>query len=144
VGTLAFGTLLLLSYSGIFEHFLAASLGVRVLVAALLIFPTAFFMGMCFPLGILAIKNAPPGAIAWAWGMNGLFTTIGGLLAAILSMFWGLRATLTTALAIYLLAGLAFMLLRKQLAISNAPRISAAQNRPGNLDDLADSGIPAR
>lgn len=113
VGTITFGVLLLLTYSSVFEHFLAAALVVRLLVTVSMVFPISFFMGMCLPLGILAIEQKPRGAIAWAWGMNGLFTTIGGLGAAIASMFWGFRLTLILALAIYGLAGFAFTRLRK-------------------------------
>jgi hypothetical protein len=104
----------LLSTSGpVFEHFLASPLTLRILVAAVMIFPLSFFMGMCFPLGILAIQNKPRGAIAWAWGMNGLFTTIGGLGAALLAMFFGLRFTLLVAFGVYALAGVAFSRLRR-------------------------------
>ncbi|MES1184145.1 MAG: hypothetical protein ABUL60_10035, partial [Myxococcales bacterium] len=92
---------------------LASPLTLRILVAAVMIFPLSFFMGMCFPLGILAIQNKPRGAIAWAWGMNGLFTTIGGLGAALLAMFFGLRFTLLVAFGVYALAGVAFSRLRR-------------------------------
>jgi len=113
VGTVGCGALLLLTYGTVFELFLSSPSALRILIAALMIFPLSFFMGMCFPLGILAIENKPRGAIAWAWGMNGLFTTIGGLGAALLSMFWGLRFTLLVAFGIYVLAGLAFNRLRR-------------------------------
>lgn len=112
-GTVLFGLLLLLGTPAASEHFLSASLVERLLVAAVMMFPASFFMGMCLPLGILAIENKPRGAIAWAWGMNGLFTTIGGLGAAIISMFWGFHATLLLAFAIYVLAGLSFRRLRQ-------------------------------
>jgi spermidine synthase len=120
VGTVALGALLLLTYRAVFEQFLATPIALRIIVAAIMIFPLSFFMGMCFPLGILAIENKPRGAIAWAWGMNGLFTTIGGLGAALLSMFWGLRFTLLVAFGIYVLAGLAFNRLRRFAETSNA------------------------
>jgi spermidine synthase len=114
-GTLASGALLLLTYSFVFEWFLASALPLRIFVAGVMIVPVSFFMGMCLPLGILAIEKRASGAIAWAWGMNGLFTTIGGLGSALLSMFWGFRFTLVVALVIYAVAGLAFMRLRKLL-----------------------------
>ena len=68
---------------------------------------------MALPLGILAIKNKPKGAIAWAWAMNGIFTTIGGLGAALISIHLGVKLTLLVALGIYLLAGLSFRRLRR-------------------------------
>lgn len=120
VGTIGFGLLLLLTYPWVSDRFLSASLSVRILIGGLMIFPTSFFMGMCLPLGILAIEQKPRGAIAWAWGMNGLFTTIGGLGAALLSMFWGFRMTLLIAFAIYALAGVAFMQLKKLVNVQTA------------------------
>ncbi len=81
---------------------------IRVTTAALMMFPISFFMGMAFPLGILAIEKKPRGAIAWAWGMNGLFTNIGGIGAALLSIYLGFKMTLLLALLIYALAGMSF------------------------------------
>jgi sugar phosphate permease len=73
----------------------------RALVAALMIFPLGFFLGMPFPLGILAIENQPRGAIAWAWGMNGLFTVIGGLASVLLGLEIGFNLTIVVALMLY-------------------------------------------
>jgi hypothetical protein len=83
-----------------------------VLVATALIVPPGFFMGMCFPLGILTIKDQPQGAIAWAWGMNGLFTVVGGVLSVRFSIYLGFTLTLVIGLAIYLLAYALFSRLR--------------------------------
>jgi hypothetical protein len=66
-----------------------------------MIFPLGFFLGMPFPLGVLAIQKEPKGAIAWAWGMNGLFTVIGGFLSIVFSIIWGFQLTLIIALIIY-------------------------------------------
>jgi spermidine synthase len=84
--------------------FLASPLSVRISVALLLMFPVGFFLGMPFPLGILTLEQRPKGAIAWAWGMNGLFTVIGGLLAVVLSIEWGFTTALLIALSLYVLA----------------------------------------
>ena len=67
---------------------------------------------MPFPLGILAIKSRPSGAIAWAWAMNGLFTLVGGLASMILSVFFGFHVTLFLALALYILAFLVYSRIR--------------------------------
>jgi hypothetical protein len=108
VGTLLFGGLVWIVHPYVFDAFLASSIFVRALIAGVMIFPMSFFMGMAFPLGILAIKDKPAGAVAWAWGMNGLFTTIGALGSVLLAIFVGFKATLLIAFAIYLAAGLAF------------------------------------
>jgi hypothetical protein len=80
---------------------LALPLEGRALVSAAMIFPLGFFLGMPFPLGILAIENQPRGAIAWAWGMNGLFTVIGGLASVILGLEIGFNLTIGVALVLY-------------------------------------------
>lgn len=126
-GTLTCGLLLITTYSPIIEHFVAAPLAARILISGAMVFPISFFMGMCLPLGILAIQHRPPGTIAWAWGMNGLFTTIGGLSAALCSMFWGFRVTLLMALGIYALAGLAFVRMRRT--------IDNREQQPAALED---------
>jgi hypothetical protein len=84
----------------------------RILVSFLMIFPLGFFLGMPFPIGVLAIADKPRGAIAWAWGMNGLFTVVGGLGSVLLSLFIGFNAAIYTALSLYALALLIFRPMR--------------------------------
>jgi hypothetical protein len=95
-------------YPDVINLFLSAPTWVRIAVAVLLTLPLGFFMGMPFPLGILLLDSQTRGAIAWAWGMNGLFTVIGGVAAGVLSIEIGFRATILIALGIY---GIAFFLL---------------------------------
>ncbi len=106
-------------YPYVFEFGLQFELLGRILISSLLIFPVGFFLGMPFPLGILAIKDMPQGAVAWAWSMNSLFTVIGGLGSVLLSIFIGFNLTLLTALAIYAVGFLAFIQLRKGMSLSN-------------------------
>lgn len=80
----------------------------RIAVAAVLLFPVGFFLGMPFPLGVLAIESRPKGAIAWAWGMNGAFTIVGGALSVVLSVKFGFTVTLLVSMLIYALAALVF------------------------------------
>ena len=58
--------------------------------------------------------------IAWAWGMNGLFTTIGGILSGLIAIFYGFKVTLAVAIFIYVLAALAFHRLAR-LSDQSAP-----------------------
>src|SRR5581483_10969515 len=101
IAIIAVGLALVLLYPILAKMGLALPLGGRVAVAALMIFPLGFFLGMPFPLGILAIERQPRGAIAWAWGMNGLFTVIGGLASVFASLEWGFNITTILALALY-------------------------------------------
>lgn len=104
IGIIVAGAALLVGHAAVFEVFLAAPTPVRIGVSAALIFPVSFFMGMPFPLGILSIRGQPEGAIAWAWGMNGLFTVIGSSASVAVSILLGFRLTLLLGLAIYALA----------------------------------------
>jgi spermidine synthase len=112
LGILATVLLLLLIYPVVFNFFLASTLFVRILAACALIFPLGFFLGMPFPLGVLSLENQPRGAVAWAWGMNGLFTVIGALAGVILSITWGFQATLLIAALQYIVAFLVFAKIR--------------------------------
>lgn len=111
-GILSYGALFICLYPPLFEHFLSSSDPFRMLASSLVILPLGFFLGMPFPLGILAIEHQPRGAIAWAWGLNGLFTVIGGLASVVLGIAFGFRVTLVIALSLYAIAFLALSQLR--------------------------------
>jgi hypothetical protein len=115
VGIFSSVAFMLVVYPVVQNFFLATSLPLRIGVSMLFIFPVGFFLGMPFPLGILSLGHQPKGFIAWAWGMNGLFTVIGGLLGIVFSVEWGFKITLLIACAIYLLALLAFTRIRSTL-----------------------------
>jgi hypothetical protein len=114
VGIIVAGVAIWATYPAVSRRFISTDLPWRVLVAASMIFPMAFFMGMPFPLGILALRSKPRGAIAWAWSMNGLFTTVGGVTTALCSLWFGFRATTLIALGVYALAGVVFGQLRME------------------------------
>ncbi len=94
----------------IIDQFLQTSQVIRILVTLALILPIAFFLGMAFPLGVLRVSETPYAkqAVAWAWGINGVFTVIGGFLSVVLSIFFGFTTTLSIAIACYILALLVF------------------------------------
>jgi len=123
VGVLAAGLLLLVGHEAIIHAMLARPLPVRVLAGAAAIFPLGLFLGMPFPLGILWVERRPAGAVAWAWGLNGVFTVVGGVATAVLAMAFGFRITVIIALAIY---GVAFSLFAAMRAAETAPASEAA------------------
>jgi hypothetical protein len=106
---------LLVVYPNIRDAFLSMPLPIRISIAFLFIFPAGFFMGMPFPLGILALQWQPKGSIAWAWGMNGLFTVIGGLFGIVSSIQWGFKITLLLACGFYAVAFGVFSRIRSVL-----------------------------
>jgi hypothetical protein len=117
---------------------MASPMAVRIAAAAALIFPLAFFMGMPFPLGLLELSHRPRGAVAWAWSMNGLFTTIGGVASALLALAFGFRLTILFSLGIYVMAGVAFAWIRET---SRVP--AAIPSEPAAVPTLPDiTAIP--
>lgn len=103
-------SLVLTLHGALFGIFLQDGQWVRIAVALAMIIPLAFFLGMAFPLGVLRLSRTPHKnqAIAWAWGINGLFTVIGGFLSVILSLYLGFTHTLMIAMACYLMAFVLF------------------------------------
>jgi len=112
MGILAVGLAFIVLYPWLSRLVLALPLAGRVVASGVMIFPMGFVLGMPFPLGILAIAHQPRGAIAWAWGMNGLFTVVGGLLSVLLSVAFGFNAAILFALGLYALAFAVFRKLR--------------------------------
>ena len=98
----------------------------RILASAAMMFPVGFFLGMPFPLGVLAIANKPRAVVAWAWGMNGLFTVVGGFLSMLISMAFGFNVAITFALALYAAAFAVFNRLRRAEVTVIAPIPSGA------------------
>ena len=96
--------LLLVFRDAVFGVALQSSLVVRMLIAALMLVPVGFFLGMPFPIGITLARTKPPGTVAWCWAMNGLFTITGGLLSGILSIYIGFTFTILAASALYIVA----------------------------------------
>jgi hypothetical protein len=72
----------------------------RMLALGLTLIPLGFFMGMPFPVGL---RKAPHQQLAVSWGVNGVMTVAGSLLAAIVSLTNGFTATLFVGAAIYAL-----------------------------------------
>jgi hypothetical protein len=103
-GVLAVGGVLLALHEPLTYALLPLPLAGRLAATALLVLPLGFFLGMPFPLGVLAIEPRGPGAVAWGWAMNALMTVGGGLAATVASMLVGFRWTLVGALAVYALA----------------------------------------
>ncbi|HKA82727.1 MAG TPA: hypothetical protein VKD21_02630 [Acidimicrobiales bacterium] len=118
------------------ESLLSSSLGVRVLVAVLLLAPLGLCLGMFMPLGLATVSRLTDHGdayAAWGWAINGFFSVIGSVLTTILSMSLGFRAVQLAALAIYAVAVLAFVALRRsadRAAIPRARELSPPADEP--------------
>ena len=92
----------LLLLAPIFDHFIASSDPVKIVVSVVLIAPLAFFMGMPFPLGIERLSRNQPRLIAWAWAINGFASVVGAILTSCLAIAIGFNAVILLAIAVYM------------------------------------------
>ena len=94
-------------------QFVASSTAVRISVSVLILFPAGFFMGMLLPIGMRQAQQKPGAPTAWYWAINGAFSVVASVLAVMVSIFWGITATLIIGLIGYLLA---FLMLQRELS----------------------------
>jgi len=133
LGIVGWGLALVVFYPAIARIALALPLAGRIVMSGFMILPLGFFLGMPFPLGILAIADQPRGAIAWAWGMNGLFTVVGGLLSVVVSVLLGFNVAILMALGLYVIAFGVFRPMRDTVSEPTGVRLSC--------DDVAGTGV---
>jgi MFS family permease len=98
-----------LSSSLILEQTLRFGLGVRLVVAVLLLSVLGFMMGIPFPIGVRWVGRRQSSVIPWLWGINGVTSVLGSALATALSIHVGFRWTLVIATLIYASAALLFL-----------------------------------
>jgi len=77
------------------------ALAPRAVVAALLVAPLGFFMGMPFPKGARRVGEA----VDWGFAVNGVASVVGGTAVVLAAATWGFTATLVLAGLFYLAAG---------------------------------------
>ncbi|NTZ19078.1 spermine synthase [Paenibacillus sp. JMULE4] len=70
----------------------------RIAVAAILLFPLGFFMGMPFPYGLTQVSERQT---AVSWAINGLMTVAGSLLSVMISMTMGFTVAMMIGAAVY-------------------------------------------
>jgi len=70
-------------------------------LSILFLAPLSLFMGMPFPFGINLLDKRDRQLIPWAFGVNGITSTIGSVLALILYLNSGFRMTFLAALVFY-------------------------------------------
>ena len=73
----------------------------RAVVAAVLVFPLGFFMGMPFPKGALRVGEA----VDWGFAVNGVASVLGGTAVVLAALTWGFTVTLVLAALLYVSAG---------------------------------------
>jgi len=86
----------------------------RIVVAVALVWPTGFFMGMPFPLGMAAAAQSLPDLTPWLWGANGAGSVCASVLAVAVAMEAGISTAFWIGLACYAVAFLVSFFLRSQ------------------------------
>jgi hypothetical protein len=80
----------------------------RLIIAALLLAPLGFVMGMAFPLGISRLDEAQSGGmIPYVWGINSVMSVMASVLATIIAVGLGYSVGLMAGLVAYALASAA-------------------------------------
>ena len=83
----------------------------KIAIAALLIIPLGFAMGMPFPSGLRMLgERQDDNLIEWAWAMNAASSVLGSVLAMTIAIQFGLGVTLICGAAAYVLG---FLTVRK-------------------------------
>ena len=90
------------------SRLLALPFTARVALTFLLVFPVGVGLGTFLPTGLEDLKREAPDAVPWAWGVNGVFSVLGPVLAVAFSITWGMQALLLAAVVVYLAATLAY------------------------------------
>ncbi len=87
---------------------LALPLLARIAMAAALLAPLNFLMGMPFPIGLTRLKKLEPRLVPWALGANGSASVVGSILCIIVAMESGFRTVSVISLVIYVVGTLVF------------------------------------
>jgi hypothetical protein len=104
LGLLVYLGVTLLLASPVIHWMLPAPELARWLVMIAMLMPLGILMGMPFASGLRGLERRHPGWIPWAWAVNGAFSGISGVVAAMLALDVGLQGTLAIGWGAYLVA----------------------------------------
>ena len=76
----------------------------KVLISIVMVGIPGFFLGWCFPLGMITFGEKDVKSGAWYWGINGATSVLGSVAAAMISMQFGITYTLAIGACVYLIA----------------------------------------
>jgi hypothetical protein len=86
------------------KAFAPSSTPMRILVAVAILFPLGFFMGMAFPLGMMAASTRSEALTPWLWGLNGATSVLASVVAFMIVLGSGVVAAFWTGFACYVIA----------------------------------------
>ncbi len=81
---------------------LSMDLPFRIALAAAMIFPLGFGMGIPFPAGLRAISETSPDLVPWAWGANSAASVMAAILCVPIAMNTNFTTVLILAAGLYL------------------------------------------
>jgi hypothetical protein len=73
----------------------------RVALAVALLAPAGLLLGTAMPIGLRRLAALHPTGVAWAWGINGVTSVLGSVLAIFLAINWGFTVATLVAAACY-------------------------------------------
>lgn len=79
---------------------------VKLLLAAAVLLPLGFLMGMPFPTGLRALAGSGERTIEWAYAMNAAASVLGSVLAVTVAIHYGLGVILAAGALAYLVAAM--------------------------------------
>jgi spermidine synthase len=90
----------------VFSRFLGHNLIVRLVLLATFMMPLGFVMGIPFPIGLRIVKRSFERGIAWAWGINGVASVLGSILAIAIAISSGFAIVLALGAFAYICVAL--------------------------------------
>jgi hypothetical protein len=76
----------------------------RAVVAAVVLAPLGFLLGIAFPTGLRAVGGRAPTRVPWLWSVNSSTSVLGSVLATLVSLHAGIQVTLLCGAGVYLLS----------------------------------------
>ncbi len=83
---------------------LAWPIQARSAMTMLILAPLGFAMGMPFPTGLREVGSWDRSFVPWAWGVNGVTSVLGSVLAMLLAKLYGFQTVLLGGAAVYAIA----------------------------------------
>jgi hypothetical protein len=103
IGTAVASLMWLLIMAVLIPFTLGWPLWLRISLTLLSMLPIGLFMGMPFATGLRYLEEHYPRFIPWAWGINGITSVAGSVLAIIVAMRVGFTVVIILGCVIYIL-----------------------------------------
>jgi hypothetical protein len=87
--------------AGLVASFQSQTTPVRIGLAALLVIPVGFLMGMPFGIGLKLVGREDSHLTPWFWAVNGATSVLASVLAVIIAISWGIHTTVAVGVISY-------------------------------------------